>query len=416
MSLWRKLKHNPVRLLLTFLQILLGSLAMTLALSPYFTPKDSSREDVFFLSSVLLPKDGSEVGRVMDYKFKASDFDTLKTLAPDIEEVAIYDTGFGETNMVYEGRRFAFNFDAAVTVDLNYFAITPVTIIRGSGFSQGEAQAKEPVVLLSEGSAKKIFGDINPVGQFLLKVPARDFYSQQDETTSTPVSYRVIGTFADSKETLDTRVGIFFPLWAPETFYGDTGSSQLIIKAKAGRSEQAREQIVTVARNYYEKTPGYETGRFYEDFLTSSSVDYTRDETPFNPNLIILGLFGIVSLVIGSIGLFSTTLVETLERSYDIGLKRALGASQLAICKEFTLETALLSLFGAVAGVLLSALVTAFLAEPLGDSFFYGLKFVWQPLAASLVVGVTVLLGIALGFFPIFRATRLKPIEALRHH
>jgi ABC-type antimicrobial peptide transport system permease subunit len=414
MSLWRKLKRNPVRLLLTFLQILLGSLAMTLALSPYFTPKDSSREDVFFLSSVLLPKDGSEVGRVMNYKFKASDFDTLKTLTPDVEEVAIYDTGFGETNMVYEGRRFAFNFDAAVTVDLNYFAITPVVVTRGSGFSQAEAQAKEPVVLLSEGSAKKIFGDINPVGQFLLKVPARDFYSQQDETTYTPVSYRVIGTFADSKETLDTSVGIFFPLWAPETFYGDIGSSQLIVKAKAGRSEQAREQIVAVVRNFYEKTPGYETGGFYEDFLTSNSVDYTRDETPFNPNLIILGLFGIVSLVIGSVGLFSTMLVEVLGRSYDIGVKRALGASRLDICKEFATEAATLALLGSVAGVTLSALVISQLSGPLGETFFYGLRFVWQPLAALLVLGVAVSLGGLLGFFPALRATLAKPVEALR--
>jgi ABC-type antimicrobial peptide transport system permease subunit len=106
-------------------------------------------------------------------------------------------------------------------------------------------------------------------------------------------------------------------------------------------------------------------------------------------------------------------LVEVLGRSYDIGVKCALGANRLDICKEFATEAATLALLGGVAGVGLSALVISQLSRPLGETFFYGLRFVWQPLAALLVLGVAVVLGALLGFFPALRATLAKPVEAL---
>jgi putative ABC transport system permease protein len=92
-----------------------------------------------------------------------------------------------------------------------------------------------------------------------------------------------------------------------------------------------------------------------------------------------------------------------------------LGARRADICKEFTLETALLAFLGGLTGALLAAVLIKTMATPLGETFFHGLQFTWQPLAALLVLAITVLLGAVLGGFPAFRATRMKPIESLRN-
>jgi ABC-type antimicrobial peptide transport system permease subunit len=408
--LWRKFKRKPLRIFLTFLQVLLGSLAMTLALSPYFTPRDTSAEDTFFLNSGFIDK---KEGSILYGLFETKDFEALKTLAPEVEDIAIYQPGWNSSEIVFEGKRFAFKFLGTATVDLHYFAMSPVTITRGHAFSGADATNQEAVVLVSDAAAKKIFGDAEPIGQTLLKVPSRNFY-ERDNAGADPVPYRVVGTFADETNILNTTPGIFFPIWSPESFYGNTESYQILVKAKAGRGEQAKEQLLAAARQHYKSNPDVQSAAPGKDFFISKVADFNNIEAPFNPNLIILGLFGVISLIIGSIGMFSTTLVEVLERSYDIGIKRALGASSLTICKEFSVETALLALLGSLSGALLAALLITLLAAPLGETFFYGLQFTWQPLAALLVSAITVLLGAVLGFFPAFRATRMKPIEAIR--
>ena len=408
---FRTFKRNPLRFSLTLLQLLFGSLAMTLALSPLLTPKNTRSEEMFFINSGFMDK---EEGSILNSIFTNEDIEPLKTLTPDVEDLAIYQTGGNESEIVYEGKRFAFRPDATVTVDLNYLELSPLTITKGIAFGRTEAENREPVVLISDAAARKIFGDVDPIGQNVLKVPSRDFY-MQDFASSEPITYRVVGMFADAKNTLYTTPGIFFPAWAPERFFGDgLESYQLLVKAKPGKAEAAKEQILAAVRQHYKDDSILSSSEPGKDFFISNFADFMRDEVPFNPNLIILGLFGIISLLIGSIGLFSTMLVEVLGRSYDIGVKRALGASRLDICKEFATEGATLALLGGAAGVALSALVISQLSKPLGETFFYGLPFVWQPLAALLVLGVAVILGALLGFFPALRATGMKPVEALR--
>ena len=408
-TLLLNLKRRPLRLFLTFLQILLGSLAMTLALSPYFSPEDTGSDDTFFLNAGFRDEDGASLYSI----FESSNFQTLKSLAPDVADIAIYRTGWNDANVVYEGKRFAFNMNATATVDLNYFDLSPVTMTRGYAFSKADEEAQEAVVLLSDASAKEIFGETNPIGKTILKVPSHNFYNQRS-TDEKPVPYRVVGTFAETTNVLYITPAIYYPIWAPERFFTDTTSYQVLVKAKEGQGEAAQEQILAAARAYYkddEMIRGAEVG---EDFFISSAADFQNAEAPFNPNLIILAMFGIISLVIGSIGMFSTTLIDILERAHDIGIKRALGASWLNVCREVSTGTALLAFMGAAAGALCVALIVSLLQNPLGATFSFGLPFSWQPLAALLVTLVTVLLGILVGFFPAFTMMRTNPIEALK--
>ena len=186
-TLLLNLKRRPLRLFLTFLQILLGSLAMTLALSPYFSPQDTRSDDTFFLNAGFRDEDGASLYSI----FESSNFQALKSLASDVADIAIYRTSWNDANVVYEGKRFAFNMNATATVDLNYFDLSPVTMTRGHAFSKADEEAQEAVVLLSDASAKEIFGETNPIGKTILKVPSYNFYNQ-DVADEPPVPYRVI--------------------------------------------------------------------------------------------------------------------------------------------------------------------------------------------------------------------------------
>ena len=127
-----------------------------------------------------------------------------------------------------------------------------------------------------------------------------------------------------------------------------------------------------------------------------------------------MGLFGIVTLIVGSIGVFSSTLVSLAQRSYEIGIKRALGATGWAIGNEFGLETLVLALFSSVLGSVLAALLIPPLFGLLGNSFFLGVTVSWQPLAALIAVGATALSAVFLGVGPAYRIGRLEPIANLQ--
>lgn len=405
--LWRTFRRKPLRKFLTLVQLLLGSLATTLALSPFLTPVDTSRENLFYLNAGF---EDEENGSIAYSIFSEYTLEPLQALAPAVQNLAVYTPGLSDAELVAVGKRFAFDPQASVTVSPSYLEIAPPEITRGSALAQ--ADFGEAVVLLSDSSARLIFGDVEPVGQTLLKVQSSNFYSQ-DLPRMDPVPYRVVGTFADTANALNTTPSIIYPSWAPESFDGGV-FPQILVQATPGQREAAKAQMLAAVRQHYRDEPMIQETEVGRDFFISDVADFANDQAPFNPNLVILALFGVVSLCIGSIGLFSTTLLEVLERTFEIGLKRALGASRAAICREFVVEAASLSFVGAALGTGAAALLTYFLAEPLGDAFFYGLRFSWAWGAAAIVVFVGVVLGALVGFFPALKATRMVPIESLR--
>ena len=142
--LWRTLRRRPLRKLLTLVQLLLGCLATTLALSPFLTPVDTSRDDLFYLTSGSRSEDG-----VMFYSlFKEEHLEALKALAPAAGEVAVYARGWGDAELVANGKRYAFDPQASVTVSPGFLTMSPPVITGGSAFSR--ADAGEAVVLLSD--------------------------------------------------------------------------------------------------------------------------------------------------------------------------------------------------------------------------------------------------------------------------
>ncbi len=124
---------------------------------------------------------------------------------------------------------------------------------------------------------------------------------------------------------------------------------------------------------------------------------------------IVLGSIAGISLLVGGIGIMNVMLATVTERTREIGVRRALGAKRRHIVTQFLVETVVLSVGGGLAGILLGV------AIPRVIEHFTEMKTIVTPAAPFLAFGISAGIGIIFGLYPAWRASRMDPVEALRH-
>jgi putative ABC transport system permease protein len=127
----------------------------------------------------------------------------------------------------------------------------------------------------------------------------------------------------------------------------------------------------------------------------------------------LLGAIAGISLVVGGIGIMNIMLVSVTERTREIGIRKAVGASRTDILLQFVVEAIIVTLVGGAVGVL-AGVVAARIAN--GQDFGTGspVTTVVAPWSVFVALGVSAIIGLFFGIYPAFRASRLDPIEALR--
>ena len=121
-----------------------------------------------------------------------------------------------------------------------------------------------------------------------------------------------------------------------------------------------------------------------------------------------------IALVVGGIGILNIMLVTVAERTREIGLRKAVGATNRAVMAQFLYESSLLTSLGGLIGIVFGALVS-FLISLLMHAMGFDWAFVISPVSVILAVGVSILTGMIFGLYPALKASRLNPIEALRY-
>lgn len=128
----------------------------------------------------------------------------------------------------------------------------------------------------------------------------------------------------------------------------------------------------------------------------------------------LLGGIAGISLIVGGIGVMNIMLVTVKERTKEIGIRLAIGASQKDVQNQFLLEATMISIGGGILGIIIGTTLSLLVNLVLSQQFVW-----WQgslpPWVIILSFGFTVLIGIIFGFYPAYRAAKLDPIEALRH-
>jgi putative ABC transport system permease protein len=169
--------------------------------------------------------------------------------------------------------------------------------------------------------------------------------------------------------------------------------------------DRTKEEIIRVLRQRHHLRPGATA-----DFDVSSVQEMAELAVVFTRTLqILVAVIASISLVVGGIGIMNIMLVSVTERTREIGIRLAVGATPGAILAQFLLEAVALALAGGLIGVTLGA------AGAFGLGRLADWPVVIDPAVVLLAFGVSAAVGIFFGYYPALRASRLDPIEALRY-
>ncbi|HUF03892.1 MAG TPA: ABC transporter permease [Aridibacter sp.] len=272
--------------------------------------------------------------------------------------------------------------------------IDKLDIEEGRFFSEVENSNSRRVAYIGKDIAKELFPRTTPIG---------------GEIYLRGIPYRVIGVQVP-KGTVFGRPQdnfVVIPLRTFETQFGAlTGRRGLYFQALAvsdDKFDDAVEQARTLLR-IKRKIPFGEKDNF--GILTPDAISSLRDSI-FGPIFVAFLIVPAIAMIVGAIVIMNIMLVAVTERTKEIGIRKALGAKQSDILKQFVYESATLSAIGGLIGLGIAQLLGVFVTM-----YVIPTRIPWW--AAVLAIGVSAAVGILAGLYPAWKAARLDPIEALR--
>ena len=292
-------------------------------------------------------------------------------------------------------------------VTSDYLQVRDLSMLSGIFIASTHVANKDEVVVLGSALAESLFGFRDPVGQ-PVRLNARRFTVigvLQREGQSQDGSFygfldwfdrQVMVPVTTAYYRLDRRSGQGVVV---EQIYVQAASSDVV--------DAAFSEIRTVLRLRHRITAD-------DDFtITSQREAIEALAGAVDAFVVFLGAIAGVSLLVGGIGIMNIMLVSVVERTREIGIRKAMGAKRRDILLQFVFESVLLTVSGGVLGILLGMGVSALVS---GVSLGEGatLQTVVSGDIATLAVAVSAAVGLFFGIYPASRASRLRPIEALR--
>jgi putative ABC transport system permease protein len=393
-------RAHRMRSLLTTLGILIGIAAVMLTVGLGLGAQATITAQINSLGSNLLvitpgstTSGGVRAGAGSASTLTPGDAAALadKTVAPDIAGVA--PVVQRATSLTAGGANWT---TAVVGTTPDFLPVRARTIGTGRFITNDDVAGQAAVVVLGSTTAQNLFGDAEPIGRTVtagsapltvigvLAPAGASLGGNQDDTAIVPLTTaadRIIGGTA-----LTSVQNIFLAATSQDTLsaaYQEANQTLLV-----------RHHITDPAN---------------ADFTIASQQSILDTASAITGTITVL-LAGIaaISLLVGGIGVMNIMLVSVTERTSEIGLRKALGASPKAIRRQFLVEASVLGSVGGVAGIVLGLVASAVLSSALGQQ----VVFSWS--ATLLAVVVSVGIGLAFGVYPAGRAAKLAPIDALR--
>jgi len=293
--------------------------------------------------------------------------------------------------------------------DYNYPNVISFTMQEGQFFSQAQDQGNANVVVLGSTVANELFGGsgVDPIGQ-IIKVRS----SSQTQPGGIPL--RVIGLIQARGSSFfqDNDDQIFLPLTiGQQEILGINYLQAINIKVdSADNINQTVNDVTAVLTQQHHIKSDADI-----DFTVRNIADAVSILGTITSALtLFLTAMAAIALIVGGIGILNIMMATVGERTREIGLRKAVGATNSAILNQFLLEAGTLTSLGGVVGIIIGITVS-YLISLLMHSLGYDWAFVISITSVILAVGVSILTGVVFGLYPAFKASKLDPIEALRY-
>jgi putative ABC transport system permease protein len=277
-----------------------------------------------------------------------------------------------------------------------YFDIRSWPFQEGSPFTQNDVEMSANVAVIGETVRKNLFGATDPIGQTIRinNLPFR--------VTGILVPKGTSAAMGDDQDDI-----ILVPLTTlQKKITGQPWLRWIMVSAVSRQGGYAaQEQIAALLRERHRIRAGDDPDFFVRNLADMADV---ADEAGRVMTLLLASIAS-VSLIVGGIGIMNIMLVSVTERTREIGLRMAIGATEGNVQQQFLIEAVVLSLVGGTMGILFG----------LGASYVITQTLGWPVLVSPIVIVIAVVfsmaVGVFFGFYPARKAAQLDPIEALRY-
>ena len=276
-----------------------------------------------------------------------------------------------------------------------------VSAKEGVFFTDDDVRSRADVAVIGAKVKDELFGSVSDVVGEKIKIKDR--------------SFRVVGVLEKKGQSsvFDFDSAVLVPYTAAQQYiFGIKYFHRFVIEAT---SEDLIPQIVEDIKITLRDSHRI-SGEMKDDFFIETQVDMVeRLGVITNVLTLFLGAVAAISLVVGGIGIMNIMLVSVTERTREIGLRKAVGATDKDILLQFILEAVLLTAIGGIIGIALGAVLSFATSIILSQVLAMAWEFAFPLSAALLGVGVSAGIGLIFGLYPARQASRKSPIEALRY-
>ncbi len=395
----RALARNKMRSALTMLGIVIGVSAVIAMVGVGQGAENQVQEQIqSFGTNTVFVSAGSPAARPGGARrgawavntLEVDDMRAIEREVPLVQKCAPgVNTG---AQVVYHNQNW---FTRVMGTTSDYFTVRDWPLLAGTMFGEVEVRSAQNVAVLGKTVADYLFVSEDPVGQ-VIRIKEYPF--------------RVIGVLAPKGQSPfgeDQDDRIFAPYTTVQKKLWGRDHLQFISCTAVSReaSLAAQVQIEKLLRERHRIRPGQE-----DDFQvrTQSEVAELAEQTSRVMTL-LLGSIASISLLVGGIGIMNIMLVSVTERTREIGIRLAVGATEVDIERQFLVEAVTLAMLGGAVGIAVGAGASGLVSSFLGWPVFI------SPTAVGAAALFSAAVGIFFGYYPARKASRLDPIEALRY-